>query len=126
MPGLFSRTPLGITGEFVTGGSTGLLGQAIAPDSPLAQVAIQASPYLVKGGILGAKSYAENRAIKDFVKDMPPELENKFKNFMVRGQGSDDPEIASLLQRLRVDPKYAEIFAKISGSFTTNSSKLSV
>ena len=119
LPGLFARTPLGVAGEFVTGGSTGLFGQAIAPESPLAQVAIQASPYLVKGGVLGAKSYTENRAIKDFVKDMPPELENKFKNFMVRGQGSDDPEIASLIQRLRVDPKYAEIFAKLEQGATT-------
>ena len=119
LPGLFARTPLGIAGEFVTGGSTGLLGQTVAPESPLAQVALQSSPYLLKGGILGTKSYAENKAIKNFVKDMPPELENKFKNFMVRGQGSDDPEIASLIQRLRIDPKYAEIFSKLEQGATT-------
>lgn len=119
LPGLFARTPLGVTGEFLTSGATGLLGQAIAPESPLGQVAIQASPYLLKGGILGAKAYSENKAIKEFVKDMPPELENKFKNYMVRGQGSDDPEIASLIQRLRIDPKYAEIFAKLEQGATT-------
>ena len=119
MPGLFARTKAGITGEFLTGGSTGLMGQMVAPESPLAQVALQSSPYLLKGGILGTKSYAENKAIKNFVKDMPPELENKFKNFMVRGQGSDDPEIASLIQRLRIDPKYAEIFSKLEQGATT-------
>jgi hypothetical protein len=119
LPGLFARTPAGVTGEFLTGGSTGLMGQMVAPESPLAQVALQSSPYLLKGGILGSKSYAENKAIKDFVKDMPPELENKFKDFMVRGQGSDDPEIASLIQRLRVDPKYAEIFSKLEQGATT-------
>jgi hypothetical protein len=118
LPGLFGRTAKGIAGEFGAGGATGLMAQTIAPESPLAQVALQASPYLIKGGIVGAKSYAENKAIKDFVKDMPPELENKFKNFMVRGQGSDDPEIASLIQRLRVDPKYAEIFAKLEQGAT--------
>jgi hypothetical protein len=119
MPGLFARTKAGVAGEFLTGGSTGLMGQMVAPESPLAQVALQSSPYLLKGGIVGAKSYAENKAIKDFVKDMPPELENKFKNFMVRGQGSDDPEIASLIQRLRVDPKYSEIFSKLEQGATT-------
>jgi len=118
LPGLFSRTGRGLTGEFVAGGSTGLLAQTIAPESPLAQIAIQASPYLVKGGVLGAKAYSENKAVKDFVKDIPPELENKFKNFMVLGQGSDDPEIASLIQRLRVNPKYAELFSKLEQGAT--------
>ena len=118
LPGLFSRTGKGLTGEFVAGGSTGLLAQTIAPESPLAQIAIQAFPYLVKGGVLGAKAYSENKAVKDFVKDIPPELENKFKNFMVLGQGSDDPEIASLIQRLRVNPKYAELFSKLEQGAT--------
>lgn len=55
LPGLFPRTALGLTGEGAVAAGTGLTAQAIAPDSPLAQLAIQASPYLIKGGQTAAK-----------------------------------------------------------------------
>lgn len=51
LPGLFSRTPAGVVGEFGVAGGTGLLGQTIAPESPFAQLAIQSTPYAIKGGI---------------------------------------------------------------------------
>ena len=50
-PGLFSRTPLGVAGEFGVAGATGLAGQQIAPESPLAQLAIGLSPYAAKGAV---------------------------------------------------------------------------
>ena len=56
LPGLFSRSALGIAGEGAVAAGTGMLGQAIAPDSPLAQFAIQASPYAIKGGLTTARS----------------------------------------------------------------------
>lgn len=56
LPGLFSRSALGIAGEGAVAAGTGMLGQAIAPDSPLAQFAIQASPYAIKGGLTAARS----------------------------------------------------------------------
>lgn len=49
VPGLFGRTPLGMAGEFGVAGTTGVLGQTVAPESPLAQLAIGASPYAAKG-----------------------------------------------------------------------------
>jgi prefoldin subunit 5 len=55
LPGLFSRSALGIAGEGAVAAGTGMLGQAIAPDSPLAQFAIQASPYAIKGGLTAAR-----------------------------------------------------------------------
>lgn len=51
LPGLFSRTPAGVAGEFGVAGTTGMISQSVAPESPLAQLAIQSSPYLVKGGL---------------------------------------------------------------------------
>jgi len=51
VPGLFSKTPLGVTGEFGVAGTTGLVSRQIAPESPLAQLAIQTSPYIAKGGL---------------------------------------------------------------------------
>jgi len=56
LPGLFSRSALGLTGEAAVAASTGMLSQAVAPESPLAQLAIQASPYAIKGGIGMARS----------------------------------------------------------------------
>lgn len=51
LPGLFSRSALGLTGEGAVAAGTGMAAQAIAPDSPLAQFAINASPYAVKGAL---------------------------------------------------------------------------
>lgn len=50
-PGLFSRTPLGVAGEFGVAGGTGLIGQQVAPESPFAQLAIGMSPYAAKGAV---------------------------------------------------------------------------
>lgn len=55
LPGLFQRTPLGLAGEFGVSGTTGVVAQQYTPDSPLAQLAIQASPYALKGGIMSAR-----------------------------------------------------------------------
>lgn len=51
VPGLFSRTPAGVAGEFGMAGSTGLFAQQVAPESPLAQMALQSTPYVLKGGV---------------------------------------------------------------------------
>lgn len=51
IPGLFGRTAGGVAGEFGVAGSTGLFAQQVAPDSPLAQLALQSTPYVAKGGL---------------------------------------------------------------------------
>ena len=56
VPGLFSRTTAGIAGEFGVAGTTGLFAQQVAPDSPLAQLALQSTPYAIKGGLKTAGS----------------------------------------------------------------------
>lgn len=56
IPGLFGRTAAGLAGEFGVAGGTGLLAESIAPNSPLAQLAIQSSPYAVKGLLGTARS----------------------------------------------------------------------
>jgi len=57
VPGLFKRTIPGVAAEGTVAGTTGLISQSVAPDSPLAQLAIQMMPYGTK---LGAK-VAEQR-----------------------------------------------------------------
>jgi hypothetical protein len=51
MPGLFGRTPAGLAGEYAVAGGTGMAAQTLAPDSPLAQLAMQSIPYAVAGGL---------------------------------------------------------------------------
>lgn len=51
IPGLFGRTAGGVAGEFGVAGTTGLFAQQVAPDSPLAQLALQSTPYVAKGGL---------------------------------------------------------------------------
>lgn len=51
LPGLFTRTPAGVAGEFGVAGGTGMLSQTVAPDSPLAQLVMQSSPYALKGAV---------------------------------------------------------------------------
>ena len=55
VPGLFGRTPLGVTGEFGVAGGTGLAAQTVAPDSPFAQLALQSTPYALKGSAVQAR-----------------------------------------------------------------------
>jgi hypothetical protein len=62
LPGLFSRSVLGLASEGAVAAGTGMFAQSVAPDSPLAQFAIQTSPYALKGA-LGATRSAFNAPI---------------------------------------------------------------
>ncbi len=55
LPGLFGRSTTGLAGEGLVAGTTGVAAQQVAPDSPLAQLAIQASPYALRGGVMTAR-----------------------------------------------------------------------
>lgn len=56
MPGLFRGGALGTAGEFGVAGTSGVLASQLAPESPLAQLTIQAAPYAIKGGFGAAKT----------------------------------------------------------------------
>jgi hypothetical protein len=55
VPGLFSRTVPGVVKEFGTAGATGMLAQAVAPQSMAAQLAIQSLPFAAKAGYISAQ-----------------------------------------------------------------------
>jgi len=56
LPGLFRPTPMGLAKEATVAGTTGVLAPTLAPDSPLAQFAIQSTPYALKGSLTSARS----------------------------------------------------------------------
>lgn len=95
--------------EFATAGSLGLLSQQVAPESAGAQVVMQTLPYLVKGGITGYQSRAQQKKIEEYTKLLPAKDANTFSEFMLRGQGSSDPLIAADIARLASSPKYLEL-----------------
>jgi hypothetical protein len=68
---------------------------------------------LTRAGFKGIKDFRESRKFEKFLKDnVPVEGQNVFRQFMLRGQGSDSPIVSAAIQRLRTNPEYAELFAK--------------
>jgi len=68
---------------------------------------------LTVAGFKGVQNLRENRKLDKFIQEnLPPEEQNVFKRFMLRGQGSDSPIVAAAIQKLRTNPEYAELFAK--------------
>lgn len=68
---------------------------------------------LTRAGWKGVRDFRESKKFDQFVKDnIPTEQQNVFKEFMLRGQGSDSPVVAAAIQKLRSNPEYAELFAK--------------
>jgi uncharacterized membrane protein YheB (UPF0754 family) len=68
---------------------------------------------LTRAGFKGVQSLRESKKFNDLIGEtLPPEEQNVFKQFMFRGQGSDNPVVAAALQKLRSNPKFAEYFVK--------------
>jgi len=103
-----------VAGEFAAGGTLGTAAQMVAPESPYAQVTIQSLPYLVKGGVSALKDRAQQKKIDEYVKLLPDRDKNIFEEFILKGQGTSDPVIASDIMRLAASPKYAELIATLN------------
>ena len=100
--------------EFATGGGLGLLSQQVAPESISAQLTMQTLPYLVKGGVSGYRSKAQQDKIDEYKKLLPEGDKNIFDEFMLRGQASSDPVIAADIARLSRSPKYLELITALN------------
>lgn len=100
--------------EFATAGGLGLLGQTVAPESAGAQLVMQSLPYLVKGGVQGLKTKAAEKRIAEYRDLLPQQDKNIFDNFILKGQGSTDPQIAADIARLSNSVKYGELVATLN------------
>jgi len=100
--------------EFTTAGGLGMLSQQVAPESAGAQVVMQTLPYLIKGGVTGLQSRAQQKKIEEYRKLLPSKDANTFSEFMLRGQGSSDPVIAADIARLASSPKYLELVSALN------------
>ena len=68
---------------------------------------------LTRAGFKGVQSLRESKKFDNLIGEtLPPEEQNVFRQFMFRGQGSDNPVVAAALQKLRSNPKFTEYFIK--------------
>lgn len=65
---------------------------------------------LGKLSIQGVKSLFENRKVNSLLKKLPEGEQNIFKDLMLKGQGSANTEVQALINKVRSNPKYSEIF----------------
>lgn len=73
---------------------------------------------LAYSGFKGIKSLWKDRKVKAFTDSLPLDEANVFKEFMLKGQGSSDPRVAAVLQKLAGNPEYAEIFSTLQAGAT--------
>jgi len=100
--------------EFGVAGGLGLLSQQVAPESMAAQLTMQTLPYLVAGGVRGYSAKGQQDKINEYKKLLPEGDKNIFEEFMLRGQSSSDPVIASDIARLSRSPKYLELITALN------------
>lgn len=104
MPGLFGRTGLGIAAEGAVAGGTGLLSQTVAPDSELAQFAMQSLPYVAGGVLQRGKSYVNKP-----VGTMPINLDElSAVGRMTPGEASGNRPQLATEARIEATPKIEE------------------
>lgn len=104
--------------EFLAGGTIGLLGQQVAPESPYAQLTLQTLPYLVKGGVSGLKERKQQQLLNEYKSLLPEKDLGIFNEFILKGQGSTDPAIAADIARLTRSPKYLEMVTALNEGAT--------
>ena len=79
---------------------------------------------LTRAGFKGIQGLRESRKLNKFIEEnVPVEGQNVFRQFMLRGQGSDSPIVAAAIQKLRSQPEYAELFAKFDQAATDLATK---
>jgi hypothetical protein len=67
----------------------------------------------------GWKAFKDSRLTKkadELLGDLNPTERNMFQQWMVKGQGSSSPEVAAMIEKVRQNPKYAELFTAMEGA----------
>jgi hypothetical protein len=108
--------------QMLLGGTTRAADEALFEGTPVIQLTTAA--YMVSKAVAsGVKNWQENRGVKKMLEQLGPDGENKLRNFMIRGQDSTDPLIAGVVNRLRQNPSYAELFNVLEKQATKEATK---
>jgi len=73
---------------------------------------------LGKLGYKGVTSWLKQRKVDNLLSKLPAEEANRFKEYMLRGQGSPNAEVAAKIAELRNNPKYTELFNTLDNAAT--------
>jgi hypothetical protein len=108
--------------QMLLGGTTRAADEQLFEGTPVIQLTTAA--YMVSRAVAsGVKNWQENRGVKKMLDQLGPDGENKLRNFMIRGQDSTDPVIAGVVNRLRQNPSYAELFNVLEKQATKEATK---
>lgn len=108
-------TGAGITGGPVaTGISTGTtaIDETLFEGAPVASL-VTALTALGWAGTNAIRQAKETNNAAKFLKQIGADETNSLRDFIVAGQTSKDPQVAGVIQKLRNNPKYAEIFTEL-------------
>jgi hypothetical protein len=82
---------------------------------------LQSAPDLAVGVVgltqlaqFGWKAFKDGKLMSkadELLGELNPSERNMFQNYMVRGQSSSSPEVAALIEKVRINPKYSELFS---------------
>lgn len=73
---------------------------------------------LGKLGYQGVTSWLKQRKVDNLLSKLPAEEANRFKEYMLRGQGGPNTEVAAKIAELRNNPKYTELFNTLDDAAT--------
>ncbi len=106
------------------GGVTRAADEVLFEGTPITQLTTAA--YMISRAVAsGVKNWQENRGVRKMLDQLGPDAPNKLRNFMIRGQDSTDPLIAGVVNRLRQNPSYADLFNVLEKQATKEATKFS-
>lgn len=91
---------------------------SIAYGTPEVATAAVGIGQLATLGYQGTKAWLKSRKVEALLSKLDPADANRFKAYMVRGQGSSNAEVAAKIAELRTNPKYTEIFNTLDDAAT--------
>jgi len=108
--------------QMLLGGTTRAADETLFEGTPVIQLTTAA--YMVSKAVAsGVKNWQENRGVRKMLDQLGPDGENKLRKFMIRGQDSTDPLIAGVVNRLRQNPSYADLFNVLEKQATKEATK---
>jgi len=100
-------------------------GQAEGPKAPELADYYNAPGYVAAAYSIGSlanmgwKAFKDSRVTKraeELLGDLNPVDRNMFQKWMVKGQGSSSPEVAAIIEKVRQNPKYSELFTAMENA----------
>jgi len=91
---------------------------SIAYGTPEVATAVVGLGQLANLGYQGTKAWLKSRKVDGLLSKLDPADANRFKGYMLKGQGSPNAEVSAKIAELRNNPKYTEIFNTLDDAAT--------